>query len=59
MEIITSIGEFLQRLPEYLGLFSAALVGLIGLFSVIPGEQPEAFMQKTVDFLSKFSRKKK
>lgn len=40
---------------------AAALVGvctaLIGLFLLVPGEQPEKSLQKVVDFISKFSRK--
>lgn len=43
-------------------LIIAALVGvltaLIGLFMLIPGEQPEKFLQSVVDFLAKFSVKK-
>jgi hypothetical protein len=34
------------------------LTGLIALFLLIPGEQPEKTLQKIVDFLSKFSIKK-
>ena len=44
--------------------YSTLLNGLIGLFSaaivialVIPGAQPEKFLQSVVDFLSKFSKK--
>jgi type VI protein secretion system component VasF len=33
------------------------LMGLIALFMLIPGEQPEKFLQKCVDFIKKFSRK--
>lgn len=39
----------------------SALVGvcssLIAVFMLIPGEQPEKFLQGAVDFLSKFSKK--
>jgi hypothetical protein len=44
-----------------LGPWCAALIGLcsalIVVFSLVPGDQPEATLQKVVDFLSKFSVK--
>ena len=48
---------FVSKLPEMLGYLSSALVAFIGLFALIPGEQPEAFLQKVVDVISKFSKK--
>ena len=42
--------------------FVTALVGvcsaLIVLFALVPGEQPEKFLQGVVDFIAKFSLKK-
>lgn len=35
----------------------AILGGLITIFMLIPGEQPEKALQGLVDFLTKFSRK--
>lgn len=35
----------------------ALLAGLIVFFMIIPGEQPEKFLQKLVDLLSKYSKK--
>ena len=35
----------------------AVFVSLIALFMLIPGEQPEKFLQGAVDFLKKFSAK--
>lgn len=36
---------------------SAVCTALVALFMLIPGDQPEKFLQGVVDFLSKFSRK--
>lgn len=35
----------------------ALLSGVIAVCLLIPGDQPEKFLQSAVDFLSKFSRK--
>lgn len=35
----------------------AVLAALVGLFTLIPGDQPEKALQGIVDFLSKFSAK--
>lgn len=35
----------------------ALLSGVIAVCLLIPGDQPEKFLQSVVDFLSKFSRK--
>ena len=52
-------GVIVQQLPEYLSATVGVMVALIALFSLIPGEQPEKFLHAVVDFLSKFSVKKK
>lgn len=47
-------------LDNYAGLITAlngALLAIIAFFMLIPGNQPEAFLQKVVDFISKFSKK--
>jgi hypothetical protein len=47
-------------LANGLGLIAAAnavMVALIGLFAMIPGDQPEKALQAVVDFISKFSKK--
>lgn len=36
---------------------NAVIVALIALFVLIPGKQPEEFLQKVVDFIAKISRK--
>lgn len=35
------------------------LMGVIAISIMIPGDQPEKFLQSIVDFVSKFSKKKK
>lgn len=39
------------------GAVTLILGGLIILFEMIPGEQPEKFLKSIVDLLAKFSRK--
>lgn len=43
--------------PNLVAAVSAVVVGLIGLFLLIPGEQPEKALQAVVDFLAKYSKK--
>jgi hypothetical protein len=43
---------------EVLAALVAILSGLIGIFMVIPGDQPEKTLQAIVDFIKKFSIKK-
>lgn len=40
-----------------LGALALFLVALIKLFALIPGDQPEKFLQKVVDFIAKYSNK--
>lgn len=51
--------DIIQKLPEYLVAFNAALVALIALFVLIPGEQPEKALRAIVDIIAKLSIKKK
>lgn len=39
------------------GAVTLILGGLIVIFEMIPGEQPEKFLRSVVDLLAKFSRK--
>lgn len=48
----------LAKLPEYLHHVELILVAVIGLAMVIPGDQPEKALQKVVDVIAKFSKKK-
>lgn len=41
----------------WIGAITALLTAVIAIAQLIPGDQPEATLQKIVDFLSKFSRK--
>jgi hypothetical protein len=45
--------------PNFVTALVAVLTTLITLFMLVPGEQPEAFLRKVVDFLSRFSIKPK
>ena len=45
--------------PNMIAALLAVMVALIAFFSLIPGEQPEKALQGIVDFLAKFSIKKK
>jgi hypothetical protein len=58
MQTVLSIGKFIvanhQLIIEGLTL---TMSGLITIFMLVPGEQPEKSLQKFVDFLSKFSKK--
>ena len=53
------INFILENYQSILSAIVAILGGFIVIFSLIPGEQPEKFLQSIVDFLSKFSIKKK
>ena len=41
----------------WVGAITALLTAAIAIAQLIPGDQPEAFLQKVVDVISKFSRK--
>ena len=49
--------EFLKNVPELIVTLEALLLAMIAFFMLIPGRQPETFLQKVVDFIKKFSRK--
>lgn len=42
---------------EVIGALTTILVGLIALFELIPGEQPEKTLRAVVNVIAKFSRK--
>ena len=55
MEVIKFVAEHgLEIVAGVAGLSAALLV----IALIIPGEQPDKFLQGVVDFLSKFSKKK-
>lgn len=41
----------------YIGAFVVMVNSMIAFCMLIPGKQPEEFLQKVVDFVSKFSKK--
>lgn len=53
--------DFIQNMDwmAWIVAVNALLLGLISFFSLIPGDQPEAFLRKVVDWLAVFSRKPK
>lgn len=58
MEALKELALFL--VANYQALISgivAVCSALIGLFLIIPSKEPEATLQKIVDFLAKFSKK--
>lgn len=56
---ITQILQFIGSLNwlEIIGAVTTILVGLIALFELIPGEQPEKTLRAVVNVISRFSRK--
>jgi hypothetical protein len=46
-----------QDVFAWVGALTAVLSAVIGVASLIKGDEPEKTLQKVVDFLSKFSRK--
>ena len=54
MDVINNI---LNNWQSYLGALSAVLVAAIAVSAMIPGEEPEASLQKVVDFIARFSKK--
>lgn len=57
--ILEILSKVLGNLPAYLNLALGLLTAVIAIALVIPGEQPEKFLQSVVDFLAKFSKKPK
>lgn len=51
------INNLLTNWQSYLGALSAVLVAAIAVSAVIPGDEPEATLQKIVDFIARFSKK--
>jgi hypothetical protein len=51
------INWILNHWLEVVGALAAVCTGLIPVFQLIPGEQPEKTLQAIVDFIAKFSKK--
>lgn len=47
-----------DKVDVYVAAVTGVLTALIAFFMLIPGDQPEKALQKAVDFIEKFSRKK-
>lgn len=47
----------MEKVLVILGTLPPILSGLIAIFLLIPGEQPEKFLQQVVDLLAKISKK--
>jgi len=47
-----------QDLFAWLGALTALLTAAIAVASLIPGDEPEATLQKIVDFISKYLSRK-
>ena len=47
----------MAKVQEVIGAVSMVLSGLIVLFMLIPGDQPEKALQSVLDLLKKFSKK--
>jgi hypothetical protein len=56
MEVLKFVWDHSYELVAGLTL---VLGGLIAIFTVIPGDQPETMLKKVVEFIEKFSRKPK
>jgi len=52
-----AIAWILANYQAVLAAVSAILMGVIGISLLIPGEQPEKFLQGVVDFIKGFSKK--
>lgn len=47
----------ISKVQDVAGMLIMILMGLIGIFMMIPGEQPEKSLQSILDFIKKFSKK--
>ena len=56
-QVMDLLAYLMNNGPAMLGAFVAVLSALIVLFQLVPGPQPEKFLQAVVDFLAKFSKK--
>lgn len=56
--MLETVMKFFQGdLVQWVGAVVLVINSIIALSLMIPGEQPEKFLQKVVDFLAKFSKK--
>jgi hypothetical protein len=57
-KVIENITLIVGILPLIITALVGVLTALVAFFLLIPGDQPEKFLQSCVDFLAKFSAKK-
>ena len=57
MDITSLIANVASHWQQYLGVLTAVLTAAIAVATVIPGDEPEATLQKIVDFIAQISRK--
>lgn len=55
MEIF--ITAFLSAIPNIVTAVVGVVAALITFFAIVPGEQPEKFLQSVVDWIEKHSNK--
>ncbi len=56
-QVIELVMGIIENAPVYIASAVALLGALIAFFMLIPGENPEKFLQSILDFLTKFSKK--
>lgn len=57
-KIVPALGWIVANYEAILAAVLSILMGMIAIAMLIPGDQPDKTLQKVVDFISKFSRKK-
>lgn len=57
-KIMTALSWIIANYEAILAALVSLLMAIIAIAMLIPGEQPEKTLQKIVDFLAKFSKKK-
>ena len=57
-QVYEIIKLLVEKGPDFITAIVGVCSALIVLSLMIPGDQPEKFLQSAVEFLSKFSRKK-
>lgn len=58
-KVLELVNWVVSNAEPFISSTQAVLIAVIGLCMLIPGEQPEKFLQGIVDFIAKFSRKPK
>jgi len=56
-QVVKILGLIVEHGPAVVSAVVGVLTALIGLFMLIPGEQPEKALKAVVDVIAKFSRK--